>query len=260
MTFDEERAWLIGYLIDEDPDYAGTGIPEDSGEQWQLLRSLMNVRPARPIGDDFLLHQDRFLQEAARRKGITDIRSLEPVSGNLYLWQGDITALRCDAIVDAANSGLTGCYHPCHNCIDNLIHTYAGVQLRLECAGIMERQGHKEAAGQAKITHGWNLPAAHVIHTVGPVVEGDAPAAEERRLLASCYRSCLSIADMNGLGSIAFCCISAGRFRFPGKEAALIAVSTVRDYLRETGSRIRVIFDVFSDKDREIYRRILAEG
>ena len=101
MTFDEERAWLIGYLIDEDPDYAGTGIPEDSGEQWQLLRSLMNVRPARPIGDDFLLHQDRFLQEAARRKGITDIRFLEPVSGNLYLWQGDITALRCDAIVDA---------------------------------------------------------------------------------------------------------------------------------------------------------------
>ena len=154
MTHDEERVWLIRYLIAERPDHAGIRIPEDSQLQWRLLRSLMNIRPPKPAGDEFLAVQDRFLKEETRRKGITDIACLRPVSGNMYLWQGDITTLRCEAIVNAASSRLTGCYHPCHSCADNAIHTYAGVQLRLECATIIEKQGHEEGAGGAKITEG----------------------------------------------------------------------------------------------------------
>ena len=259
MTHDEERLWLIRYLLHEDPGYADMGIPDDAREQWRLLRALMNIRPAKPIGEDFLAVQDGFLKEETRRKGITDIDSLKPVTGNLYLWQGDITTLRCDAIVNAANSGMTGCYHPCHSCIDNAIHTYAGIQLRQECAKIIERQGHEEAAGEAKITEGWNLPASHVIHTVGPIVYTGIPSMKDRELLASCYRSCLALADRDDLRSIAFCCISTGEFHFPNKDAAEIAMDTVRGYLRDTGSQIKVVFNVFKDEDRKIYEGLFRE-
>ena len=162
MNHDEERVWLTRYLLKESTEYKDIRIPTDANEQWHLLRSLMNVRPAGSISDDFLSIQDEFLQEEIRRKGVTDISSLEPVEGNLYLRQGDITTLRCDAIVNAANSGMTGCYVPCHGCIDNAIHTYAGIQLRFECAEIMRKQGHEEETGKAKITRGWNLPSSHV--------------------------------------------------------------------------------------------------
>ena len=259
MTHDEERVWLIRYLLEERAEYKDIRIPSDARDQWRLLRSLMNVRPAESIGEDFLPVQDGFLQEETRRKGITDISSLEPIADNLYLWQGDVTTLRCDAIVNAANSGMTGCYVPCHGCIDNTIHTYAGIQLRLECSEIMRKQGHEEETGKAKITNGWNLPSSHVIHTVGPIVYTGKPTSEDMRLLSSCYRSCLSIADENNLGSIAFCCISTGEFHFPNREAAKIAIETVRDYLCKTGSRIKVVFNVFKDEDKSIYEGFFRE-
>lgn len=259
MNHDEEIVWLIRYLLEERAEYKDIRIPSDVSDQWRLLRSLMNVRPAESISDDFLSFQDEFLQEEIRRKGVTDISSIEPVEGNLYLWQGDITTLRCDAIVNAANSGMTGCYVPCHGCIDNAIHTYAGIQLRLECSEIMRKQGHEEKTGKAKITRGWNLPSSHVIHTVGPIVYTGKPTAEDRRLLSSCYRSCLSIADENNLGSIAFCCISTGEFHFPNREAAKIAIETVREYLCKTGSRIKVVFNVFKDEDKRIYEGLFRE-
>ena len=259
MNHDEERVWLIRYLLDENTEYKDISIPSDASEQWRLLRSLMNVRPAESIGEDYLSVQDEFLQEETRRKGITGISSLEPVAGNLYLWQGDITTLRCDAIVNAANSGMTGCYIPCHGCIDNAIHTYAGIQLRLECSEIMRKQGREEETGKAKITGGWNLPSSHVIHTVGPIVYTGKPTAEDRRLLSSCYRSCLALADENNLGSIAFCCISTGEFHFPNRDAAKIAIETVRDYLRKTGSRIKVVFNVFKDEDKRTYEGLFRE-
>lgn len=259
MNHDEEIVWLIRYLLEERAEYKDIRIPSDVSDQWRLLRSLMNVRPAESIGEDFISVQNEFLQEETRRKGITDISSLEPVAGNLYLWQGDITTLRCDAIVNAANSGMTGCYIPCHGCIDNAIHTYAGIQLRLECSEIMRHQGYEEETGKAKITRGWNLPSSHVIHTVGPIVYTGKPTAEDRRLLSSCYQSCLSVADENNLGSIAFSCISTGEFHFPNHEAAKIALETVRDYLWKAGSSIKVVFNVFKDEDKRIYEGLFRE-
>ena len=259
MTHDEKRLFLIRYLLNENPDYSSIRIPDDSYRQWRLLRSLMNVRPAKPIGDDFLSIQDEFLQEETRRKGITDIAGLSPVIGDTYLWQGDITTLRCDAIVNAANSGMTGCYVPCHGCIDNAIHTFAGIQLRLECNELMTRQGHEEETGKAKLTKGWNLPSSHVIHTVGPVVRTYRPTEEDRKLLSSCYRSCLALADENNLGSIAFCCISTGEFHYPNREAAETAFNTVQKYRKNTGSRINVVFNVFKDEDRKIYEELFRE-
>lgn len=260
MTHDEMRLWLIDYLVNENDGYNGIHIPEDCNGQWRLLRSLMNVRPALPIGEEFLSVQDEFLSEEIARKGITDIASLSEYEGGIYLWQGDITTLKCSSIVNAANSGMTGCYHPCHGCIDNAIHTYAGVQLRLECAELMRQQGHDEEAGKAKITKGWNLPASSVIHTVGPIVCTPEPTERDGILLSSCYRSCLSLADERGLADIAFCCISTGEYRFPNEKAAEIAIRTVREYRSETGSQLKVVFNVFKDKDRKIYERLLGKN
>ena len=257
MTHDEMRKWLIEYLLSERKEYESIAIPDDRISQWKFLRSLMNIRPAVPISSEFLAVQDEFLRKETNAKGITELDTLTPISDGIYLRQGDITTLRSDAIVNAANSGMTGCYVPCHGCIDNAIHTYAGIELRLECNEIMKKQGHEEPTGQAKITNGWNLPSSYVIHTVGPIVYSEYPTEEDRKLLASCYSSCLSLADENRLGSIAFCCISTGEFHFPNKEAAEIALSTVSDYLRRTGSRIKVVFNVFKDEDRRIYEELL---
>jgi O-acetyl-ADP-ribose deacetylase (regulator of RNase III) len=182
---------------------------------------------------------------------------LRPVSDNLYLWQGDIATLKVDAIVNAANSSLLGCFVPCHACIDNAIHTFAGVQLRLECAGIMSAQGHPEPTGRAKITAAYNLPCKHVLHTVGPIVSG-RPTNKDCDLLASCYRSCLELAERNGLSSVAFCCISTGEFHFPNEKAAEIAVATARETLAKSGSGLKIVFNIFKDKDMEIYERLLG--
>lgn len=256
MTQNERLIFLIKYLLAEDTPYKNAEIPESSEEQFRLFRSLVNVRPSRPIGDDFLKVQDEFLRAETAAKGITDISELQPAEENIYLWQGDITTLRCGAIVNAANSGMTGCHLPCHICIDNTIHTFAGVQLRLECAGIMQKQGFPEPTGQAKVTQAYNLPCEKIIHTVGPIVEGKL-TKEHCRLLESSYRSCLEAAEKSGLGSIALCCISTGVFGFPNEEAAEIALRTVREFLKI--HNIKVVFNVFLDKDLEIYIRLLAE-
>ena len=188
--------------------------------------------------------------------GITDAADLMPLQPGLYLWQGDITTLKCDAIVNAANSDMTGCYCPNHSCIDNAIHTYAGVQLRLACAEIIDRQGHPEPTGQAKITAAFDLPCRYVLHTVGPIINGRVTKAD-KELLSSCYRSCLELAAEKGLESVAFCCISTGEFHFPNQLAAEIAVQTVKEFLQTPTSIKKVIFNVFKDMDKKIYERLL---
>ena len=258
MNQTERRQYLIRALLDEQPQYRRITIPSDEAEQRQLLRGLFNVRMPGRIGDEFLRIQDEYLQEETRQKGVTRLRDLTPLEPGIYLWQGDITTLVCDAIVNAANSGMTGCYQPCHNCIDNCIHTYAGVQLRNVCAEIMEKQGYEEPTGRAKITPAFNLPSRYVIHTVGPIVQGRLTKRHEEQL-ASCYRSCLQLAEENGCKSIAFCCISTGVFGFPQDRAAKIAVETVRTYRSTNHSSIEVIFNVFQNRDHELYRDLLGQ-
>ena len=258
MDQDERLVYLIEYLMGERDEYRRLSIPEEKEDRRRLLRSLMNVRPPDPVSDDFLKVQDEYLRQRLEERGVTTVAQLTPVRRHIYLWQGDITTLKADAIVNAANSGMLGCFVPCHGCIDNAIHTYAGVQLRMECRRLMEKQGGPEPAGQAEITGGYNLPAAHVVHTVGPVVRGSV-TEKDREMLRACYRSCLELADKSGLKSIAFCCVSTGEFHFPNEEAARIAVETVTGYLDEKDMEMEVIFNVFKDEDLEIYRRLLAE-
>ena len=257
MNQSERRMFLIQVLLKEHPEYQGLRIPADADAQRQLLRGLLNIREPRRIGTDFLQIQDEYLQEETAAKGITDAADLTPLQPGLYLWQGDITTLKCDAIVNAANSGMTGCYCPNHGCIDNAIHSAAGLQLRDACAEIMRAQGRPEPAGRAKLTRAYNLPARYVLHTVGPIV-GRWVTWKDRRELAACYRSCLALAAEHDLRSVVFCCISTGVFRFPNQAAAEIAVATVRRYLAEHNSKMKVIFNVFKDKDREIYERLLG--
>ena len=256
----EARLWLIEKLKNENPVYAKVPVPSDEQGQKDLLRILMNVRMPRPIGSEFREVQDAYLKREAILKRIVDADSLESCKSDprLCLWQGDITRLRADAIVNAANSGMTGCYTPLHNCIDNCIHTAAGLDLRWECYRIMQKQGHEEPTGKAKITPGFCLPAKYVLHTVGPIVGGGL-TEEHRDLLRSCYLSCLDLAAENGLSSVAFCCISTGVFAFPADKAASIAVQTVKEWLdrHPDGPVKRVIFNVFGDRDRAIYEDIL---
>lgn len=259
MNQSEKRLFLIQSLLAERPSCRKQEIPADSGRQEILLRGLMNVRAPKPIGTDFLTVQDEYLQAETARKGITDASTLSPIQPGLYLWQGDITTLKCDAIVNAANSGMTGCYCPNHRCIDNAIHTFAGVELRLACDEIMQQQGHPEPTGQAKITPAFNLPCKYVLHTVGPIIQGQVTEAD-KAALASCYRSCLELAAAHGLESVAFCCISTGEFHFPNELAAEIAVSTVKEFLAKETSVRKVIFNVFKDLDKDIYRQLLSEN
>jgi O-acetyl-ADP-ribose deacetylase (regulator of RNase III) len=216
----------------------------------------MNIRMPGGVDEEFLRVQDEYLQQVNSEKGIVTLSDMEELQPELYVWQGDITRLQVGAIVNAANSGMTGCYQPCHNCIDNCIHTYAGIQLRLKCAEMMEAQGREEPTGMAKITPAYNLPCDFVIHTVGPIVQGRL-TGEHEELLASCYRSCLTLAEENGVQSIAFCCISTGVFMFPNERAAQIAVGTVKEYKEKSGSSIQVVFNVFKDEDADIYHRLL---
>ena len=257
MTQTERRIYLIQRLLNEQPRYQDIEVPQIESEQRTLLRSLLNIRAPREIDDDFLTVQDEYLQEETAQKTVTDLSELSPVSDGLYLWQGDITTLRCDAIVNAANSGMTGCYVPCHRCIDNCIHTYAGIQLRQECAEIMRKQGHEEETGKAKITSAYNLPCKYILHTVGPIISGPLRPQDEE-LLASCYRSCLELAEKYHMKSIAFCCISTGEFHFPNDRAAEIAVQTVKEYRKNTNSDMKVIFNVFKKVDDQIYRNLLT--
>ena len=242
MTQEERRGFLIEYLLREQKRIRVSGVPENAEEQRQLLRALMNVRLPDPISNEFLAVQDAYLRERSRERGVTDASDLESVASDdrLFIWQGDITTLKCDAIVNACNSQMLGCFQPLHSCIDNFIHTYAGIQLRLRMNEIMEAQGHEEPTGKAKITPGYNLPAKYILHTVGPIVQGPL-TREHEKLLAACYKSCLDMAEENSVKSIAFCCISTGVFMFPNQGAAEIAVDTGRKWFAETGSNMKNI-------------------
>lgn len=259
MTQAERRIYLIKELLAECSEYDGVTIPRNEEECKKMLRTLFNVRLPKPVSDKFLKIQDEYLQTELLEKGITDISDLKPIYEGIYIWQGDITTLRCDAIVNAANSGMTGCYQPLHTCIDNCIHTFAGVQLRLACHDMMKKQGFAEPVGKAKITPSFNLPCKYVLHTVGPVAE--IPLTEkDKKLLASCYRSCLELADENGIKNIAFCCISTGVFHFPNDKAAEIAIQSVKEYRERKKSSIEVIFNVYKDIDYKIYKKFLEKN
>ena len=258
MIQDERREYLIQYLLKEEIPFGRQNIPTDKQGQENLLRSLMNVRPPRPISNDFLKIQDEYLTERNIERGITDVDTLAPVKSDsrLYIWQGDITTLKCDAIVNACNSQMLGCFSPMHACIDNFIHTYAGMELRLKMHEIMAKQGHEEETGKAKITSGYNLPTKYILHTVGPIIQWKV-TKEDEDLLASCYTECLKLAADTGVESIAFCCLSTGVFRFPQQRAAEIATNTVKQYLNKDSRIKKVIFNVFKDEDLKIYSGLL---
>ncbi len=256
MTQQERLLYLIKYLKSENTEWSRLEIPENETAQKRLLRSLMNIRPPKAISEEFLDIQDKYLQEEQKQKRIVSLTELSPVKEGIYLWQGDITTLRTDGIVNAANSALLGCFIPCHGCIDNAIHSAAGIQLRLECSCIMAEQKAAEPAGRAKITKAYNLPCRYVLHTVGPIIRGRVTKQDCKRL-ADCYRSCLELAEHHGLKSVAFCCISTGEFHFPNEKAAEIAVGAVINYKRENQSGLEVVFNVWKDTDYEIYKRLL---
>ncbi len=259
MTQHEKRLFLINTLLSELSYDSKIEIPEDINEQKRLLRSLMNLRAPYPISTELLQIQDEYLHTEVVEKGITDSKDLPISSTNkhIVLWRGDITTLRVDAIVNAANSALRGCFIPCHSCVDNIIHSVSGMQLRLACDALMKEQGHEEPTGTAKITPAFNLPCRYVLHTVGPIVKGRL-TQKHCKQLADCYQSCLKLASKNGLKSIAFCCISTGEFHFPQKEAAKIAIKTVSDYLLYDMQIERVIFNVFKQEDYNIYKELLG--
>lgn len=265
MTQKEKRRFLISRLLKEQPQYAHIKIPTETGEQKKLLRSLFNIRMPDTIEEEFIKIQDEYLQSETKGKGITELSELPQIEQGIYLWQGDITTLKADAIVNAANNQMLGCFCPCHGCIDNAIHTYAGVQLRNECNALMEEKrkvygrDYEEPTGRAMITGGYNLPCSYVIHTVGPIISGRLQKTDCEQL-SDCYRSCLETALENGIKSIAFCCISTGEFHFPNDKAAQIAVETVREFKRINGSGPEVVFNVFKDIDYEIYRELLTQN
>ncbi|MBQ9025881.1 MAG: protein-ADP-ribose hydrolase [Methanobrevibacter sp.] len=257
MDTNQQLDFLLNYLINERQDVIE--IPDDNFQKRNLLRSLMNVRPPNPIDDEFLKIQDEFLTNETLSKELVGVEDIRESDGKLMLWQGDITQLKVDAIVNAANSKLLGCFIPMHGCIDNVIHSASGIQLRLECDRIMKAQNKDEDIGKAKITSAYNLPSKHVIHTVGPAIaQGFKPSDLDCKRLASCYASCLDIASYHNLKSIAFCCISTGVFNFPQKTAAEIAIRTVNEYLDSNETSLEhVIFNVFVDEDYLIYKNLL---
>lgn len=255
MNQTQRRVYLIKQLQKEQESEDIEIIPESEEKQYRLLRKLMNIRPSKPISDDFLSVQDDFLQEELSQKEIMPLNDLSEVEFGIYLWQGDITTLEVDGIVNAANSDMTGCYIPNHNCIDNIIHTNAGIQLRLACQEIIDEQGRKEPVGKAKITKAYNLPSDYILHTIGPFIR-DKVSPMQKDLLKSSYMESLKLADEKNLESLAFCCISTGVFNFPNDQAAEVAVETVRTYKKETGSNISVIFNVFKDLDYDLYKQL----
>ena len=260
MNQDERRAYLIDALLSERPDGAQIRVPADAQGQRDLLRALMNVRPPASLAPKALAVQDAYLRgRLEERGGATQAEGL-PFCERMAVWRGDITLLAADAIVNAANAQMLGCFAPGHSCIDNAIHTFAGVQLRQACAELMDAQGHEEPTGRVKVTPAFNLPSRLVFHTVGPVVPSHRPGPREQLLLRRCYESCLSEATRRGLGTLAFCCISTGVFGYPQQAAARVAVQAVRRHLSCNDSNLKVVFDVFLASDEAIYRELLQAG
>ena len=264
MTQDKRRIYLIEALLAERADGEKIVVPEGTDGQRALLRALMNVRSPAPVATEVLAVQDAYLAERLRERGgavdaaaLPAVDAADPALSRVALWRGDITRLAADAVVNAANDQMLGCFVPGHHCIDNAIHTFAGMQLRLDCAELMAAQGHAEPTGQVKVTSAHNLPSGLVFHTVGPIVRGGRPTPHDGDLLANCYQACLAEATRRGLRTLAFCCISTGVFGFPQEEAARIAVRTVLDHLANNDHGLKVIFDVFLPADQRIYQELL---
>lgn len=249
MNQNERLRYLIHYLIRE--QNLDINISQSSQELFSLYRALVNMRPAGDISREFIDIESQMLKEVRNQKGIVELHTKD----KMIVWKGDITRLKVDAIVNAANNQMEGCFVPGHHCIDNAIHTYAGVQLRNECHQIMQRQGFLEPTGKAKITNAYNLPCQYILHTVGPIIKGTVTTTDEF-LLSSCYESCLRRAEEENLQSIAFCCISTGLYHFPQKRAAEIAIKTVKVYLKHSSIK-QIVFNVFKDEDERIYHQIL---
>ena len=277
MSKTMDQSERLGYLVesfkDEVPEYRRVNIPEDTEGKRMLLRSLMNIRSAKPVSSEVLSVQDAYLKGRALEKGVVNVRDIRTVSeslgsrhpfaDNISIWQGDITRIAADAIVNAANSQMIGCFIPMHNCIDNCIHTYAGVQLRADCSRRMDKlrlsfgDDYEQPTAEPLLTDAYNLPAKKVIHIVGPIVQyGLTPELEEK--LADCYRNTLDMCRDNDLRSVAFCCISTGVFCFPNDRAAEIAVKTVTEWMDSNRDCVdRVIFNVFKDEDKVLYEEQL---
>lgn len=264
MNQAERRQLLIRELLDERHRREDVAIPAGADEQRALLRALMNVRPPAAASAELIAVQDAYLKERALERGITHVSELCPVAATgtlsrVCLWQGDITLIDADAIMNAANSKLLGCFVPGHACIDNAIHTYAGVQLRLACHKLMAEQGHDERTGTVKATPAFNLPSRYVLHTVGPIVPSHVPSLCDEAALRSSYRSCLAKATEMGCESIALCCLSTGVFGYPQAAAARVAVDEALRYLANDDAGLRVVFNVFLDSDKWIYQQLIAE-
>ena len=262
---DEDVAYLVRNLREERGLVQAPAEGRPFDEAFAEFRALVNTREPRPADERVLAVQDRLLRGLIAQAGIARVAELPPtpVDARLSVWRGDITTLEADAIVNAANSALLGCWLPGHHCIDNAIHTFAGVQLRLKCAQIMREQGYEEPVGRAKVTPAYNLPSRNIIHTVGPMTKGK-PTLEQRKQLTQCYISCLDAACEAKAKSVAFCCISTGAFGFPQQEGAQIAVQAVKAWLDshaagEPGADMHVIFDVYTEQDENFYRAILGE-
>ena len=257
----------LDYLVEEfkadSDEYKDLQTPEDTDGKQRVLRSLMNIRMPKKLSDEVLSVQDEYLAERAREKGIVQLSDIPVIRDGLSIWQGDITRLAVDAIVNAANSQMLGCFVPMHTCIDNCIHTFAGVQLRAECNRQMNQlrvkngPAYEQPTAVPMLTDAYNLPANKVIHIVGPIVQYRLTPALEKDL-ADCYRNTLDMCSENGLKSVAFCCISTGVFHFPNKRAAKIAVDTVEKWMTDNpGVMERVIFNVFKDEDKEYYEELI---
>lgn len=258
MNHVERLNFLIEYLLSENESFLDISIPNDFILKKQLFRDLINIRSPLPISKKFIETQDKYLKEEILQKGIVHLKDISQIKKGIYLWKGDITRLEVDAIVNAANSAMLGCFVPNHKCIDNAIHTYSGVQLRLKCKEIMDKKNTLEKTGNAEITPAYNLPSKYILHTVGPIISGEV-SEKDKNLLKSCYISCLDKAYKNNIKSIAFCCISTGEFHFPNDLAAKIAVKTVEEYLKNIDYKMEVIFNVFKEIDYGIYKRLLVQ-
>lgn len=248
--------FLLVELIKEIYPNKEIELPKNIEDKKKLYRSLVNIRLPKNIDEKFLKVQNEYLQEENKIRGIVDINDLKEIQKDIYLWKGDITTLKVDGIVNAANSKLLGCFIPGHHCIDNAIHTFSGVQLRNKCDEIMKTQGSDEETGKAKITLGYNLPCKYILHTVGPIIYNELTEFQCKQL-ESCYKSCLELALENKLESIAFCCISTGEFHFPNDIAAKIAVKTIKKFKEKNNTNIKIIFNVFKDIDYNIYKELL---
>ncbi|AXI09935.1 protein-ADP-ribose hydrolase [Oceanobacillus sp. 143] len=261
MDQEAQLDYLIDYLLNENPNAKGKVMQYKTGtveEKLVIFRGLCNIRRPEPVTEQFIRVQDAFLTQWNNERPLTSLNDLAALQPQLYLWQGDITSLAVDVIVNAANSDFLGCTQANHDCIDNIIHTCAGVELRLDCNAVIKAQGRKEPIGKAKITKAYNLPSDYIIHTVGPFIDQRGVTPLREQLLASSYRSCLALADEYQQGTIAFCCISTGEFNFPNQRAAEIAIQTVKEYLSKNQSTLNVIFNVFKDEDLQIYQTLLG--